>query len=445
MVTAVRIAEPAESQSVDVTTPDAQRLEPATALDLFLRAQVVNASQHAAALRPFRPGEFGDGPEAPSASHIQAANTLISRMREALHGSSRIIARSARMATASSTTDNLHQLLMEKDRAGDRVKSVERVWQFYFELFGQRQSRYGGWLLGADRIAIGCYQAVYTGLGKAQPVPSPLPFTYMETGFTPATYRRGVPLSRLLQQANPFPIVQIPFHRLINPWTLGAVHHEVSHNLQNDLGLWDEVPRRIGRRLRQEGFDDNVASLWSAWNKEIWADLSALLLGGPAIVASLIDVVGISPERGLAFNPSGVHPTPYLRTLINLELLRRMGFTDLAGKFLDLWQRLYPATSGTTLPAWLLDSFDEAHRIVVDEICYTPYSKLGNKSLAEVVSFTSTHDEMTREAAGRLAGGDDPGVIPTRFLVGAVRSALDRQLATPVALTQAFYDALSRR
>lgn len=445
MATAVRPAEQTGRQTVDTPAPGPRRSGSATALDLFLRAQVINASQHAAALRPFRPGEFGNGPAAPSAAHIRAANTLISRMRQSLFGSSRVIARSAGVATTSPTAGNLRHVLRDKDRASEQVKSVERVWQFYFELFGQRQSRYGDWLLGADRIAIGCYQAIYTGLGKAQPVPSPLPFTYMETGFTPATYRRGVPLSRLLQQANPFPIVQIPFHRLINPWTLGAVHHEVSHNLQNDLGLWDEVPRRIGRRLLQEGFEAEIASIWSTWNKEIWADLSALLLGGPAIVGSLIDVVGISPERGLAFNPNGVHPTPYLRTLINLELLRRMGYADRAGEFLELWRRLYPTTRGTSLPASMLDSFDEAHRIVVDEICYTPYARLGNKSLAEVVTFTTTHDEMTREAAGRLASGDDPGVIPTRFLVGAVRSALDQQLASPVALTRAFYDALSRR
>ena len=39
------------------------------------------------------------------------------------------------------------------------------------------------------------------------------------------------------KQLNPFPLVQLPYHRLVNPWTLGAVMHEVSHNLQTDLGL----------------------------------------------------------------------------------------------------------------------------------------------------------------------------------------------------------------
>src|SRR5262249_43481687 len=158
-------------------------------------------------------------------------------------------------------------------------------WDFYFELFGQRQSRpYGGWLLGCDRIALDCYQVCYLGVGVAKPIPAPPPFSYMRTGFSPATYRRGVPLSRLGRQLNPFPLVQLPYHRLINPWTLGAVLHEVSHNLQSDLWLDRVVPLAVARRLLQLGLPPAVVKVWTRWNREIYADLSGLLLGGPAIV-----------------------------------------------------------------------------------------------------------------------------------------------------------------
>jgi hypothetical protein len=445
MVTIVRPIERTGEPTAANSVPGEPASAPSAALDIFLRAQVVNASQHGAALRPFRIDEFGTGPEAPSSAHIQAANALIDRLRQPLLAQSQLVQRSARLSAGGQDGRGFNELLAQKDRAGERVKAIERVWDFYLKLFGQRQSRYAAWLLGADRLALDCYQTVYTGLGKAQPVPSPLPFAFLETGFTPSTFRRGVPLTRLVQQDNPFPIVEVPFHRMVNPWTLGAIHHEVSHNLQNDLGLWTEVPRRIGRRLRQSGIDPKVATTWATWNKEIWADLCGLLLGGPAVVASLIDVVAVSPARALSFNLAGVHPTPYLRTLINLELLNRMGFTDEASAFRELWQRLYPDPRSGNLPAAILDSFDDAHRIVVDEICYAPYARLGNKRLAEVVSFTSTHDAMTREAGERLASGADPGVVPVRFLIGAVRWALDRQLATPYALTKSFYDALIRR
>src|SRR5262249_21642895 len=151
-------------------------------------------------------------------------------------------------------------LLLRKEHADRWVKHVETIWDFYFELFGQRQSRVADWLLAADRIALDCYQATYTGLGVARSVPSPPPFAYMRTGFTPATFRRGVPLKKLGKRANPFPVVELPYHRLVNPWTLGAIHHEVSHNLQSDLGLWNEVPRRVVQQLRAAGLHSTVAT-----------------------------------------------------------------------------------------------------------------------------------------------------------------------------------------
>jgi hypothetical protein len=52
---------------------------------------------------------------------------------------------------------------------------------------------------------------------------------------------------------------------------------------------------------------------------------------------------------------------------------------------------------------------------------------------------------MIEEAARRLAQGDDPGVVPERFLIGAARFALDRRLATPEALVTNFYRELARR
>lgn len=411
-------------------------------LEMFLRAQSINVTQHAAAIRPFRTDEFGSRPAAPSDAHIRAANELIERLRQPVQALAKTIGSTAGSSLSSPSTRRFHELLRQKDHAAERVKSVERVWDFYFELFGQRQSRYAAWLLGADRIALDCYQAVYAGLGKARSVPSPPPFSCMETGFTPATYRRGVQLTRLVQQENPFPIVQIPYHRMVNPWTLGAIHHEVSHNLQSDLGLWDEVPRRIGKRLQQAGIEPGVAAVWKSWNKEIWADLCGLLLGGPAIVTSLIDVVALSPARALSFNAGGVHPTPYLRTLINLELLTRMGFSNEAEAFRELWDALYPGVADTSIPPQILHSFEQASQIVVDEICYVPYAELGNKSLAGIVSFNRTHDGMTREAAGRMALGTDPGVVPARFLVGAARWALEGRMATPGDITRAFYNAL---
>jgi len=413
-------------------------------LPKFVRAQTMDVQRNVAAIRPFRADEFGSGPASPSASHIQVASQFMMALRERLLGLVQRLDESATAAVAEPTTRRLRRFLKQKDRAGKGIKHIERIWDFFFELFGQRQTHYATWLLAADRIGLDCYQAVYTGLGAARSIPTPPPFSYMETGFTPATFRRSVRLTRLGKLKNPFPIIKLPYHRLVNPWSLGAIHHEVSHNLQSDLGLWEVVPQQIQANLSEAGIPPDVAATWARWHKEIWADLCGLLLGGPAIVSSLIGVVAQSPSTTQHYSASGVHPTPYLRVFINLELLRRMEFVTEADAFHRLWTRLYPLTARTRIPQTLLETFPTASRIVVDTICFQPYAQLGEKSLAAVTRFRPPHQEMVAEAAQRLALGTDPGIIPDRFLVGAARWALSRQLAAPERIAQNFYTELAK-
>jgi hypothetical protein len=252
-------------------------------------------------------------------------------------------------------------------------------------------------------------------------------------------------LRRLGRQLNPFPLVQLPYHRLVNPWTLGAMLHETSHNLQSDLGLSRDIPRNIAQALLQADLPRPVAGIWTRWNREMFADMAALLLGGPAIVASLMDVVGRAPEAVFAYNPRAPHPTPYLRTLISVELLRRLGFVDEARRYRRAWIGMYPHPTADQLPAALMRTFGTACPLAVQAMCFTPYRSLGNKTLAEVIRFGEKEQIMTEEAAGRLAAGTDPGIIPARFLIGATRVALDRKLARPGAIADKFYLELARR
>jgi hypothetical protein len=411
----------------------------------WLRAQSINVTRHAAALRPFRREEFGTSAAAPSEGHIQAVNALIGSLRGGLLRMSRRVTRAIAAIQTQPETERLAEVMRRKDHAHQWVQGVEKVWDFYFELFGQRQSNYGDWLLSCDRIALDCYQAAYTGIGKARPIPAPPPFCYMRTGFAPATFRRGIPLRRLGKQLNPFPLVQLPYHRLVNPWTLGAMLHETSHNLQSDLGLSRDIPRTMAHALLTENLPKSVAGIWTRWNREMFADMSALLLGGPHMIASLMDVIARAPEAVFAYNEQGPHPTPYLRTLISVELLRRMGFTSEAELYRRAWMRIYPRPSRATLPASLLETFPEACRIAVDAMCFRKYPSLGDKRLVEVIRFGDKEQQMTEEAARRLAAGVDPGIIPARFLIGAARVALDRKLARPGVIATKFYQELARR
>jgi hypothetical protein len=411
----------------------------------WLRAQSLNLTRHAAALRPFRREEFGTGGASPSEGHIQAVNALLGSLRRGLLKMSRRVSTSAKAAEREPSTALLSEVVRRKERAHHWVQGTERIWDVYFELFGQRQSNYADWLLSCDRIALDCYQAAYTGIAKARPVPAPPPFCYMRTGFAPATFRRGIPLRRLGRQINPFPLVQLPYHRLVNPWTLGAMLHETSHNLQSDLGLSRDIPRNIARALLEEGIAKNVAGIWTRWNREMFADMSALLLGGPEIVASLMDVVGRAPETVFAYRERGPHPTPYLRTLISVELLRRLGFAEEARLYRRAWLKLYPRPKASMMPKGLLETFATACPIAVDAMCFRPYRSLGNKAFAQVIRFGEKEQTMTEEAARRLAAGVDPGIVPARFLIGAARIAMDRKLGRPGVIAKKFYLELARR
>jgi hypothetical protein len=357
----------------------------------------------------------------------------------------RNVTKASELATAEPSSPRLAEMVAAKERAHRLVMSTEKVWDFYFELFGQRQSRYGPWLLSCDRIALDCYQAAYMGAGKAKPIPAPPPFSYMRTGFSPATFRRRIPLTRLGKQLNPFPLIELPYHRLVNPWTLGAVLHEVSHNLHSDMGLSTAVPKRIATRLLQAGLPPAVAQTWTRWNRETFADMSGLLLGGSTIVGSLMDVIGRGPVTTIRFSPSGVHPTPYLRGLLSCELLSRMGFPRRAERYRRMWRRIYPDPAAANMPRALLASFDQAGPVVVQAVCFEPYEELGGKSLAQVVPYGPKEDLMVEEAARRVAAGNDPGIIPARFLIGAARRALERRLARPGVIATNFYRELARR
>ena len=162
----------------------------------WLRVQALNVTRHAAALRPFSQDEFGTDPASPSDAHIDAVNELIVSLREQLMEMSRKVGMSAQAAMHEPNTKHLQQLMARKDQAHNWVRAIEQIWDFYFELFGQRQTQFGNWLLGCDRIALDCYQDIYMGLGIAKSIPAPAPFSYMRTGFSPATFRRGIPSSQ---------------------------------------------------------------------------------------------------------------------------------------------------------------------------------------------------------------------------------------------------------
>src|SRR5580658_2518898 len=94
----------------------------------WLRAQSINVTRHAAALRPFRREEFGTGAASPSEGHIQVVNKLISTLRRGLLKMSRKVTTASGQASAEPSSAHLQRVVVNKDNAQKWVQGIEKIW-----------------------------------------------------------------------------------------------------------------------------------------------------------------------------------------------------------------------------------------------------------------------------------------------------------------------------
>src|SRR5262249_13721097 len=146
------------------------------------------------------------------------------------------------------------------ERSVDRAR---RAFALFFDVFSQRGSSFAPALAACDAIAADCFWVVRESAPYLLPRPMLKPVTYLESSFSPATFRRGVLLRRLLGERNPFPLVRVPFERIESPWGMGVILHEIGHNLQADLGVWQETQRAVQRRVLQTTRHPWITRIWA--------------------------------------------------------------------------------------------------------------------------------------------------------------------------------------
>lgn len=396
------------------------------ALHRFLRAKVRNITFRAGRLSRLTPRDVGirpqDVPYAPSAAHFEAANA---RLREIDTDVRRAL---QRLSTAlRSERPDSREVLNRSALLEREIDRARRAFGLFFDVFSQRGTRFAPALAACDAIAVDCFRAVRRAAPGLLDTPLLKPLTYLEHGFSPATFRRGVLLRRLLGERNPFPLIRVPYERVEAPWGMGVILHEIGHSLQADLGVWQETETALQRRVLGVTGNPWLTRLWGRWHKEIFADLIACLLGGPASVHSMKDFLAYPPARVLTFHPLSVHPTPYVRVLIQAEMLRRMGFPNQARDVQDNWCRLYrPYLPAARIPALLLRTAAQVIPQVVDEVAFQPRRGMAQHTLVDVVPFHREDQEQILRAAEALERGRIPEELPPRFVVGAAREALAR-------------------
>jgi hypothetical protein len=303
------------------------------------------------------------------------------------------------------------------------IDRARRAFGVFFEVFAQRGTIYAPALAAHDVIGLDCYHPIMQALPGIFTGPVLPPVCYLEHGYSPATVRRGISLARLLGESLPFPIIRIPWDR-DRPWQ-AVFLHEVAHNLQADLRIWEDVQQAVLQRLSEGRFAPAVIATFGRWHKEIFADLAALLLGGPAAAFGMAEFLAHPSDKVMTYRPGGAHPTGYLRLLIQAEMLSRMGFRNDSDMLSSVWRTLYNPARGARIPGWLLEAAPRAIPAVVDEIAFQPRRNLAEKALANVIRFTPADQIAIRRGAFDLKQGKPPIDLPPRHIISACRYALE--------------------
>jgi hypothetical protein len=394
---------------------------------MFLRARILDLAGRLRRLARMSHASVGirpqDLPYAPSAAHFQVANRRLAKIDGQVQ-------RRFQQLLGTWSTAPIDRVLVDIALVERELDRARRTFGLFFEVFAQRGTTFAPALAAHDAIAEDCYMAIRDAAPRIFPGPLLKPLCYMEHGYSPATMRRGIALSRLLGETNPFPLIRIPWDR-DQPWQ-AVFLHEVAHNLQADLGIWQENRQAVLRRVLGTSHNPGLARIYGRWHKEIFADLAALLLGGPAAAWGLATFLAHPAPRTMTFRPGGAHPTAYLRILIVVEMLRRMGFHDEANRLSQVWHRLYNPRRFNRLPMSLLATSDRLIPQVVDEIAYQTRRNLAQRALADILPFDAEDEQAIRAGARQLERGQAARVnLAPRHLVSAASYALARGKIEP--------------
>lgn len=404
----------------------------------FLRERIIGLRARARRLSRIDYDSVGirpqDLPFVPSPDHFKAANERLASIDQE-------IARRMRTVQREWTHTGPQHVLIDIALVEREIDRARRAFGMFFEVFSQRGSTYAPVLAAHDVIARDCYDAVRQDAPRLLSRKALAPVTYMEHGYSPATMRRGAVLTRLLGEPNPFPVIRIPWDR-DNPWQSVFVH-EIAHNLHADMGIWYENKIAVTKRVMTASGDPRLAAIYGRWHKEIFADLAAMLLSGPAVARGMALFLAHPAPRALTYR-TGVHPTGFLRVLLLVEMLRRMGFATDAARLDRVWRTLYNPRRFHRLPERLLHSADSLMPHVVDEIAYQTRRNLAHRALADVIRFRREDQEAILAGKQHLIEGRLPDrSLPPRYLVSAASYALQTGRLQPRSLSARIVDRLT--
>lgn len=318
------------------------------------------------------------------------------------------------------------------------IKSLTRAqkaWDFFRDKLDLRYSpNYKDALWTADTIAWNCHRpvmekAVQFEIVDRNQLREP-PLTYCVANYSPATWIRG---SRpndgrvydLGEVLLPIPVIEMPWDHLGNAWEYLSLHHEVSHDIEADLKLRGELKNSLQTVLSNAGVEQSRIKIWLKWEGEVFADLCALQLAGPAFTEALIQLLLLPIDKVKNFNEDDPHPTPYLRILLNAAYIRSMGnwqgIQDHAVFIETEWKSIY----GDDFADADSKNFTEDFSLVFQALMKTEFAALNGKTVKDLIPYGEADDARIRSAEKFFKTGmSRPTNLPLRHTVSAARLAI---------------------
>lgn len=210
------------------------------------------------------------------------------------------------------------------------------LWSLFRTIIDQQVNPHFSQLLrAADFIAADCYlacmqKAVAWGLIAEEAHRAP-PLVYLYAAESPVAANKGRKISSLDaaialgDQVLPVPVIRVPFDHINCYWLLCSIHHEVGHNVNEELGLVDELKDKLSTRLTQEGVRPERILTWKRWAGEILADTFGVLLGGAGFAYAMGLLVLPRAPLSLTFKSGAVHPDSFVRVNLLAAMLRKCG------------------------------------------------------------------------------------------------------------------------
>jgi hypothetical protein len=208
---------------------------------------------------------------------------------------------------------------------------------FRFVLGQRKDPRYYRATLDfADLVAADCYRPCLERAAGWNAIDAKLfrapPLTYLNTLLSPAAFTSRhafgafkMPIEGNSELKLPISIVSLPFHHTSAIWTFCALHHEVGHIIDQDLGVYESI-----RPLMEATIAEDRKSIWVGWLREMIADSFGVLLGHAGYAQLLAKMLLLPDALVTEPNPADKHPTPYIRIMLLAALLKTTGVPQLS-------------------------------------------------------------------------------------------------------------------